>query len=204
MVKSTSPTPGPTRHTATAISHPALAQLPASPLGPTFPSPPPCLTSHRSRPPTPHPQDGHTPLTSAACQGHTEISAVLIAAKADLEAKDKVRGVVGDCRGTLRSGIVGYTCIRNSEGGRSSDEGCALEACRLERCRDGCGQEEAGRPEEREIEGVGGESERQESRGLRQSFSRILSPTFSCARLLTCSFFNLYLLFQIKLKFQVE
>ena len=36
-------------------------------------------------------QDGNTPLHYASSHGHTELCALLLRAKADVEAKDKVR-----------------------------------------------------------------------------------------------------------------
>ena len=127
LVKSRSPTrgprPHPPYHTPHSLQHPLpCLPPPHRPRHDPRPTPPP--TPHPS-PPPPHPlpQDGSTPLHGAATNGRTEAVAALIAAKADLEARDKVRGAEGG----------------GGEGGRSGGEGCGLEACRLERCRHGCG-----------------------------------------------------------------
>ncbi len=63
---------------------------------------------HRSpRRPHPSPQEWAAPLHVAAYNGHTEAVEALIAGKADVEAKDKVRGTEG---GILKKGAGAVSC----------------------------------------------------------------------------------------------
>ena len=78
-----------------------------------------------------------TPLHVAAKNGKTETIAALIAARANLEEKDKVCGAEGQTQG-YSWGAWGGGGV--AAGGRSGGcEGCWLAACRLERCSDSCG-----------------------------------------------------------------
>jgi hypothetical protein len=108
LVKSRSPIPGPkcrppyftpalTLDSSPFPPHPDLTPHPHDLSRPCTP----CPANHIPKTaPLPPPQGGRTPLHTAAAEGHTEAVTALIEAKADLEAKDKVRGEEG--RGVAR------------------------------------------------------------------------------------------------------
>jgi hypothetical protein len=100
---------------------------PSAPHPPCSPHDAPLLPAPHtaSLAPRPPPQDGGTPLHEAAFNGRTEAVKALIEGKADLEAKNEVRGAE-------ERGVSGD----KSGGGR----GCWLAACRLESCSNDCGQ----------------------------------------------------------------